>query len=235
MYLVINPMGPVVPEAGKVDRFDEISLDALRNGTDFNAQRLKINNEISTIQKPWRNEGNNQRSFKAQNERERSPFMNDAMASAATKMGMTAATRTDLRRYKNPSLTEKEKHAETHLRLGNIHPQKQESKEPEEVIYPRMQPNRPIAECRRSSTSVRLQDASTVTHQMRQNAAVQMAKNGALTRLLAMTYGPGPYSPLFRSRTNTWRSSRNAGIPATDMNPRNATEKKWIDRRSFWR
>lgn len=61
---------------------------------------------------------------------------------------------------------------------------------------------------------------------MAENKIELMNKKGVTAMVFAKTYAPGPYSPFDRSRTNTARSSRKAGMPATLMKPRNATEKK---------
>jgi hypothetical protein len=77
-YLIIDEMCPIVPKTGKINRPDEVSLNTLQynDHTMFSLRRRFHHKQIDirTIQNPLRN---------------------DAIASAATKMGMIAATKID--------------------------------------------------------------------------------------------------------------------------------------------
>lgn len=75
--LVVNKVGPVVPEPRKVDGADKVSADGLSSPRCEHPRPETRAERVRTIQKPLRN---------------------DAIASEATKIGRTAATTADCER-----------------------------------------------------------------------------------------------------------------------------------------
>lgn len=86
--------------------------------------------------------------------------MNDAIARAATKMGSTAATNTDYvtsnyHEYERSFESQQARRGYPHLCFCSVDGDEKESKESEEFIRSRMQPNGPVTIVRNVKFEVR--------------------------------------------------------------------------------